>query len=151
MFRFVIAAVLLTGCNSIYIKPNTLDTDAVIYADRGGYTMRRSIKQQMEKRGYNVVVGKAKHSRDGDGEADIDMNKATIPGDARYIIKVDESTDKFRPIWCAFNGFWWWRFNVSIADQTTGKEILSWRGRGCQNSSLRKLDAILNKMEIKND
>lgn len=151
MFRFVIAAVLLTGCNSIYIKSNTLDTDAVIYADRGGYTMRRSIKQQMEKRGYNVVVGHAKSSRDIDNDSDINIDTSSIPSDAKYIVKVSESTDKFRPIWCVFNGFWWWNFNVSIADQTTGKEILSWRGRGCQNSSLRKLDAILNKMEIKND
>jgi len=149
MFRLVIVAVLLAGCNSVYVKPNTLNPDKVMYADRGGYTMRRSIKQKMEKRGYNVVVGKAKHVRDGDGDADIDMNKSHIPDDAKYIIKVDERKEWFRPIWCAFNGFWWWNFNVSISDQTTGKEILTWRGRGCQNSSLRKLDKILDKMEIK--
>ena len=113
--------------------------------------MRRSIKQQMEKRGYNIVVGHAKSSRDIDNDSDINIDTSSIPSDAKYIVKVSEFTDKFRPIWCVFNGFWWWHFNVSIADQTTGKEILSWRGRDCQNSSLRKLDTILNKMEIKND
>ncbi len=149
MFRLLIVAVLLAGCNSVYVKPNTLDTDKVMYADRGGYSMRRSIKQEMEERGYNIVVGKAKHGRDGDGEADIDMNKATIPSDAKYIIKVDERRERFHPFWCAFNGFWWWNFNVSIADQSNSKEILTWRGRGCQNSSLRKINKILDKMEIK--
>ncbi|MCM1294292.1 MAG: hypothetical protein NC311_01890 [Muribaculaceae bacterium] len=149
MRRFIIMAVILTGCNSVYVKPNTLNKNDVIYADRGGYTMRRGIKQQMENRGYNVVVGRAKHERDGDGDRDIDMNKSTIPNDAKYIIKVDERQETFRPIWCVFNGFWWWNFNVSIADQTTGQEIMSWRGRGCENSSLRKLDKILDKLEIK--
>lgn len=149
MRRLIIVAIALAGCNSVYVKPGTLNPDEVIYADRGGYTMRRSIKQQMEKRRYNVVVGRAKHERDGDGDRDVDMNKSTIPNDARYIVRVDERQETFRPIWCALNGFWWWNFNVSIADQKTGKEILSWRGRGCENSSLRKLDNILNKLESK--
>ena len=48
-----------------------------------------------------------------------------------------------------FNGFWWWNFNVSIIDRTNNNEILSWRGRGCQNSSLRKLNDILDELEIK--
>lgn len=148
MFRFIVIALLLTGCNSVYVKPNTLDTDAVMYASRGGYTMKRSIKQQMEKRGYNIVVGRAKSSRDYDGDTDMDMGTSVVPNNAKYIIKVAERRETFRPIWCAFNGFWWWNFNVSIAEQATGKEIMSWRGRGCQNSSLRKLDTILDKMEI---
>ncbi|MDE6250820.1 MAG: hypothetical protein K2M34_04280 [Alphaproteobacteria bacterium] len=147
MFRFIVMAVLLAGCNSVYVKPNTLDTDAVIYASRGGYSMKRSIKQEMEKRGYNVVVGRAKSSRDYDGDTDIDMSASVIPNNAKYIVKVAEHKETFRPIWCALNGFWWWNFNVSIAEQDSGKEILSWRGRGCQNSSLRKLDTILDKME----
>lgn len=151
MFRFIVTAVLLAGCNSVYVKPNTLDTNAVMYADRGGYTMKRSIKQRMEKRGYNIVVGRAKSEREFGGDTDINVSTTTIPNNAKYIVKVAEHEDKFRPIWCVFNGFWWWNFNVSIADQATGKEILSWRGRGCENSSLRKLDAILDKMEIKND
>lgn len=148
MFKFIVMAVLLAGCNSVYVKPNTLDTNAVIYASRGGYSMKRSIKQEMEKRGYKVVVGRAKSSRDYDGDTDIDMGASVIPNNAKYIVKVAEHKELFRPIWCAFNGFWWWNFNVSIAEQATGKEIMSWRGRGCQNSSLRKLDTILDKMEI---
>ena len=50
-------------------------------------------------------------------------------------------------MWCIFNGFWWWNFNVSIADQKTGEELLTWRGRGCANSSVRLLNKILDDME----
>ncbi len=60
---------------------------------------------------------------------------------------VKERKEILRPIWCAFNGFWWWNFNVSITERKTGKEILSWRGRGCQNSSIRKLNSVLNELE----
>lgn len=149
---FILFAILaITGCNSVCVKPNTLDTTQTIYADRGGYSMRRSIKQRMEQRGYTVVVGKAKQSKewtDADGDSEIDTT--IIPSSARYVVKVKERKEKFNPFWCPFNGFWWWNFNISIADQMTGDEILSWRGRGCMNSSLRKLDTILDKMEIKN-
>ena len=48
-----------------------------------------------------------------------------------------------------FNGFWWWNFNLSITNKNTGTEILSWRGRGCANSSLRKLNDILDELEMK--
>lgn len=149
MRRFIIVAIALAGCNSVYIKPGTLNPEETVYVDRGGYTMRRGIKQQMEKRRYNVVVGRAKSSRDIDGDTDITMDSTTIPKGAKYVVKISERKEMFRPIWCAFNGFWWWNFNVSIADQTTGKEILSWRGRGCENSSLRKLDNILDELESK--
>ena len=37
---------------------------------------------------------------------------------------------------------------MSIADNKTGQEILGWAGRGCQNSSLRKLDAALDELEM---
>ncbi len=142
------SVLILAGCNSVYVKPNTLDKDQVVYADRGGYSMRRSIKQAMEERGYNVVVGKAKESKewnDADGNSEIDTT--TIPTNARYVIKVKERSEVFRPIWCAFNGFWWWNFNVSIADNITGNEIMTWRGRGCANSSVCKLNKILDKIE----
>ncbi len=145
--KFVLAALVLVGCNSVYIKPNTLDTTQSIYATRGGYTMHRSIKERMEKRGYRVAVGKADAEQTFTGE-DIDLNVNKIPTEARYIVKVGERREMFRPIWCALNGFWWWNFNVSIADQKTGQEILSWRGRGCENSSLRKLDKILDELEM---
>ncbi len=138
----------LVGCNSVYMKPHSLDTNKVFYADRGGYSMRRSIKEVMEERGYNVVVGRMRSTRgmSGDDE-DIEIDTASVPSNARYIVKVRERREKFFPIWCVFNGFWWWNFNVSIADQTTNEEILSWRGRGCANSSLDKLNSILDKLE----
>lgn len=143
-----LVAVGLAACNSVYMKPDSLDAGRVVYADRGGYSMRRSVKEAMESRGYRVVVGRASTSKewtDADGDSEIDTTK--IPQDAKYVIKVKERSEKLRPIWCVFNGFWWWNFNVSIADQETGDEILSWRGRGCANSSVRLLNRILEQME----
>ena len=56
--RFIILITLcfsLFGCNSIYLKPGTLDKSQLVYAPRGGYSMQRTIKQTMEERGYNAV------------------------------------------------------------------------------------------------
>ena len=146
---FLLSTICLTACNSVYMKPNTLDTSQVFYADRGGYTMRRAIKEQMGKRGYKIVVGSAKSSENiDDSDNSIDIDKNIVPNNAKYIVKTKERKETFRPIWCAFNGFWWWNFNISIADQQTGSEILSWAGRGCVNSSIRKLDKILDNLEI---
>ena len=146
-YTFVVLAGLC-GCNSVYVKPNTLDTSEVFYADRGGYSMRRSIKESMDSRGYKIVVGKATSNENmKDGASSIDVDKTMIPNNARYIVKVSERSETFRPVWCALNGFWWWNFNVSIADQETGEELLTWRGRGCTNSSIRLLNRILDDME----
>ena len=148
LFCLLCGLVVLTACNSVYMKPSTLDTDEVFYADRGGDSMRRSIKETMESRGYNVVVGKASSNENvHDGASSIDVDKNIIPNDVRYIIKTSERVEKFHPMWCIFNGFWWWNFNVSIADQKTGEELLTWRGRGCANSSVRLLNKILDDME----
>ena len=151
--RYVFPLILLlSACNSVYVKPDSLQIGTTVYADRGGYSMRKSIKQEMEKRGYKVVVGKAKGSRDfADNSESIEIDYSSVPDNAKYVVKVTERRERFAPIWCVFNGFWWWNFNVSIADQYTGEELMTWRGRGCQNSSLRKLDTILNKMEIKSN
>lgn len=139
---------LLSACNSVYVKPNTLDTSKVFYADRGGYSMRRSVKEAMESRGYNVIVGKAKTTKEWtDAEGDSEIDTTNIPSNTKYIIKAKERREVFRPFWCALNGFWWWNFNVSIADQETGEELLTWRGRGCANSSIRLLNRILDDME----
>lgn len=139
---------LLSACNSVYMKPNTLDTSKVFYADRGGYSMRRSVKEAMESRGYNVIVGKAKTTKEWtDAEGDSELDTTNIPSNTKYIIKAKERREVFRPFWCALNGFWWWNFNVSIADQETGEELLTWRGRGCANSSIRLLNRILDDME----
>ena len=112
--------------------------------------MKRSIKETLEKRGFNVVVGKLKNDTHLSGEdfaGDVESNE--IPRDARYAIKITERREKFNPFWCPLNGFWWWNFNVSIADQQSGTEIMTWRGRGCANSSIDKLNTILDELEQK--
>ena len=152
IFLMIVAVTILTACNSVYIKPDaTIDPAQTVYAaDRGGYGMRRSIKHELESRGYKVTVGKAIKNRVSEGDNyDIESETSTVPKDARYFLKTRERDEKFRPIWCAFNGFWWWNFNVSIADQKTGEEIMTWRGRGCANSSVRMLNEIIDKLEKK--
>lgn len=143
-----LSCLVLAACNSIYVKPDTLDTNAMIYTPRGGYSMQRSIKQVMDERGYNINVGTLKTERQSD---ELDSQTYEVPNRARYIVYVRERKEILRPIWCMFNGFWWWNFNASITDKNTGKEIMSWRGRGCQNSSLRKLNAVLDELEMKKD
>lgn len=143
-FVFVILCLSLTGCNSIYMKPGTMDTSQLIYAPRGGYSMQRSIKEVMEERGYNVSVGKLVRVSEVSGN-----ETYQTPKDAKYAVNVKERSEKLRPIWCMFNGFWWWSFNVSIIDRSNNNEILTWRGRGCANSSLRKLNNILGELEMK--
>ncbi len=150
MKKFLLVLLILGGCNSMYIKPGTLDPNAVFYSTAGGYSMKRSIKERLEQRGYDVRIGKMTLGRkvgtsDG-GVIDIDEYKME---NVRYVINVSERSEKFCGLWCIFNGFWWWNFNVSIGDQETGEEIFTWRGRGCANSSLRKLDSALDKLEMK--
>jgi hypothetical protein len=147
---------LLFGCNSMYIKPGTLDPTQPIYSVAGGFGMKRSIKERMEMRGYNVFIGKQTVSRAfGDSEnGSLSMNEYKMEN-VRYVVNVMERQEKvimletFFVPWCLFNGFWQWNFNVSIGDQQTGEEIFTWRGRGCQNSSLRKLDRALDELEMK--
>jgi len=147
-FILFLACLLLSGCNSIYLKPHTLDTNKTIFAFPGGYSMRRSIKETMDERGYKVDVGILKRSNQAD-TFDEDVQTFDIPHKVKYIVNVKERKEILRPIWCMFNGFWWWNFNISITDKATHNEILSWRGRGCQNSSLRKLNKVLDQLEIK--
>lgn len=134
--------ILMTACNSVYIKPNTMEPGAQVYATRGGNSMARGIKEKLEEHGFDVTVGNLKN------EYSVDIDKMEIAPSVKYIARVNEQDETFLPWWCVFNGFWWWKFSVSIADQKTGEEILSWRGRGCQNSSLRKLDRFLDELEI---
>ena len=142
VFSFVLLAFVLTGCNSIYLKPHTLDTNELIYTPRAGYSMARSIKEVMENRGYNVSVGKLTRVSEVSGK-----EAYQIPDNAKYAVNVKERNEFLRPIWCMFNGFWWWNFNVSIIDRTNNNEILSWRGRGCVNSSIRKMNDIFGELE----
>ena len=153
MKKFLILPILLlAACNSVYIKPNTMEPNTKIFVDRGGYAMERSIKETLEQRGYNINVGKMRLSHNSNTEENtLNVKSSEVPTDVKYVVTVAERREKFNPFWCAFNGFWWWNFNVSIADQKTGDEIMSWRGRGCANSSLRKLNAILDELEKKPD
>ncbi|MDE6478289.1 MAG: hypothetical protein K2L94_03510 [Alphaproteobacteria bacterium] len=151
-FIMLMTLTSLAACNSVHLKPGTLDKNEVIYIDRGGYQLQHSIKPYLEKRGYNVTVGYKKATvtptfiQSNDAES-ILANAET--GHARYIIQINEQNPKFNPFWCPFNGFWWWKFNISIADNKTAQEILGWSGRGCAHSSLRKLDRILDQLEQK--
>lgn len=154
VIKFLIFALILAGCNSVYVKPNTLDKNDVVYVDRGGYQLQHSIKRHLEERGYNITVGHKKSSIGTTYIASDDTESilsASDVGRARYIIQISERTPVFNIFWCPLNGFWWWRFNMSIADNKTGEEILGWSGRGCADSSLRKLDKILDTLEIKNE
>ena len=148
MKKFLTAFCILSvsACNSVYIKPNTLDTNALIYAQRGGFSMQRSLKEELDKRGYKTTVGILKSANSADNKEFMQ-----IPNKARYAIRVKERKEILRPLWCVFNGFWWWNFELSISDRKNGLEILSWRGRGCANSSIDKLNQILDELEIKKD
>jgi len=133
-----------------------MEQGELVFADRGGYSMKRSIKERLEERGYTLRVGKIKTSSSaggfegvGEGVDGISISSVVIPTDAKYVVSVSERRELFAWYWCPFNGFWWWSFNVSIADQKTGEELMTWRGRGCANSSLRKLDRILDELEKK--
>lgn len=146
MYRFIAIFLILTACNSVYMKPGTMEPKTTVHAKLGGVGMERAVKEQLEKRGYDVRVGKQRKI----GQTSLSSsNILELPKDIKYIVRVDPNTETFMPWWCMFNGVWWWRFSVSITDQKTGTEILSWRGRGCQNSSLRKLNDILDKLEHK--
>ena len=146
-YKIIMATLILTGCNSVYLKPGTLDKGATLYSTRGGYTMRPAVKQAMTERGYVIKIGKIKDTSDILETNGLDGEIAEIPSDARYLLKVSENSEKFRPIFCAFNGFWWWRFYVSIVDQESKEEILTWTGRGCANSSVRLMNKILDDLE----
>ena len=146
----IFSFIILAGCNFVNMKPGSVDKTQTFYTDRGGYSMKHSIKPALEKRGYKVIVGKETSSRNLDTSVEesdsINMDINKISG-ARYIVKVVEARERFAPIWCVFNGVWWWHFNVSIADNNTGEELLNWSGHGCRNSSIRKLNRYLEKLE----
>ena len=150
MKRFLILPILLlAACNSVYVKPDAhMEPGAKIYSERGGFSMERSIKEALEKRGYDVNVGQMRSSYNHNtDDGTLNVKSAQVPTDVKYIVEVEERKERFNPFWCPFNGFWWWNFNVSIADQQTGTEIMTWRGRGCANSSIRKLNTILDELE----
>ena len=144
---YLMSLLFLCACNTVHIKPNTLEKNATIYSTRGGYTLRPAIKELMQERGYEIKIGKITDSDNMFENGIFEGEIFDIPESAQYILRVSENSERFRPIWCALNGFWWWRFYVSIVDQHNSKEILTWTGRGCANSTIRKMENILDKLE----
>ena len=124
-----------------------MEPGSIVHAKPLGYGIKRSIKEILENRGYDVRVGKLRKAYADDVS---ERETLDLPGTTKYVVRVAENREVFMP-WCIFNGFWWWRFSLSIADQKDGKEILSWRGRGCQNSSIQKLNEILDELEVKKE
>ena len=150
--RFVIflPIFILTACNSVYVKPESVVPNSVIFVGHTGFAMRHIVKDELRERGYKVVTGKALADNVADSaDDDVDLSLHSVPDDARYSVRVKERKERFAPIWCALNGFWWLRFDMTIADQKSGEEIMSWFGYGCVNSSIRKLDKILDEIERK--
>ena len=139
---------LLAACNAVNIKQHSLDKTQVFYADRGGYSMKFAVKKELEKRGYKIIVGKAIGS--ASNEDDFSFENSNTMG-AKYVIKVQERKPSFSPLFCMFNGWYWWNFNVSIADQNTGEELLAWTGKGCQNPAIRRLRRLVNELEMNAD
>jgi hypothetical protein len=137
-------AVLLSACNAVNIKPRSLDKNQILYADRGGYSMKFAVKKELEDRGYKIKVGKYKGGLETE---EFDLDISNLPKDARYVVSVKEKTPSFSPVICLFGGFNWWRFTVSIADQKTGEELLAWTGMGCANGALRRLNRLMDKLE----
>ncbi|MBQ3785181.1 MAG: hypothetical protein II843_02180, partial [Alphaproteobacteria bacterium] len=87
LFTFIILCLSLTGCNSIYMKPGTLDTDKLIYTPRGGETMQRSLKEVFDKRGYKTHVGQLTSVRE---RSSSDLEVYSQSKDIRYSIIIDE-------------------------------------------------------------
>ena len=144
-FAPVFFAAALAGCNSVNIKPGTLDKSETIFADRGGYSMKHALKQELEERGHKVIVGKFV---DGASNEEFSWEKSDPMG-ARYVVRVQERAPRFSPLICLFNGWRWWVFNVSIADQKTGEELLAWTGRGCASANVRRLRRLMDEVEKK--
>lgn len=150
--RFVIflPIFILTACNSVYVKPESVTNGSTVYVELPGFAMRHFVKDKLRERGYRVVTGKAVTDNVLDSaDGDVEVGLYSVPSDAQYSVRVKERQEIFAPVWCAFNGLWWMRFNMTIANQTSGEEIMSWFGYGCVNSSIRKFDKILDKMERK--
>ena len=158
-FIIIFIAVILAGCNFINIKPGTMEKGETVFAERGGFHMRIFLKQELENRGYNVVVGKIKSNQNFGEGADLSDIDTVDLMDARYVLRTRERISD-AGLWetfvntglgfvCAitFNGINYWSFNTSIADQKTGEEILAWSGRGCSNWQIRRFRRLMNELE----
>lgn len=152
----ILFGLTLGACNTIDMKPHSLDSTKKVYVDTNGETMRYYLKDEMEKRGYQVTVGH-KHTVQnttanfsGDKEGHILTSDI---GNARYVATVNEyDVGQYMNILgrfpvCVFNGWKWVDFNVSIADNETGEEILYWSGMGCKETVKSNLIDVLDKLQ----
>ena len=106
--KLFLPIIALSACNSVHIHPNTLDATQVLYVDAGGRIMTQKFKERMEQRGYKLTVGHKRASIKttyitSDGAESI-ISEADI-GRARYLVFMQETKNKFRPVWCSLNGF----------------------------------------------
>nr|MBQ0090988.1 hypothetical protein [Candidatus Enterousia merdequi] len=106
-------------------------------------------------RGYNVTVGKKTQVNKVDyafNEANAAVSTTSTDG-ARYVATINEYPNTEYMIvlsrfpLCMFNGWSWWDFSLSIADNQTGKEILNWSGMGCKGTVKSDLKRLLDELE----
>jgi len=148
----ILSAVTLAACNSVNLKPDSMDKSELVFAQPGGYQMRHAIKTALEERGYKVVVGR--QSNFIADEEFTNFVKTDTMG-ARYVVRVQEIISipswaiNLDPFICLFNGYQWWTFNVSISDQKTGEELLAWTGRGCADGNIHRLNRLMDRLEKK--
>jgi len=150
-----LSAGVLAACNMINIKPGTMERHETIMANRGGYDMQMAVKPELEKMGYKVIVGKMTGEIALGSEHEM---ASSNPMGARYVLRVWEKVSVASSptaslmqagenILCLFSGIDWWAFNMSIADQKTGEELLSWSGQGCKHGMLRKFRKLVKQLE----
>lgn len=150
----LVALASLAACSSVAIRPHSLDKTQKIYVDTNGERMRMAFKNELENRGYNVTVGTKTQVENINyvySEPSAIVSTTKLNG-ARYVATIQENPVSpymivlGRPI-CMFNGWKWWDFSVSIADNQTGKEILNWSGMGCKGTTISKLEDLLDELE----
>lgn len=139
-------SIALVGCNFMTIEPHSLDKSKIIYMERTTNPMGHAIRNFLTKKGYKLTSGFRRARVDH-----IFINKSAKDVDKTptYFLGISARSSGVWPVWCVFNGFNHWDFDMHIIDNETGQEIFTWSGFGCQNSSLRKLDRALDELKIK--
>lgn len=148
MFPILFVPLIFAGCTHLTMTPNSLDPDAVIYIERGGHQMLPIVKDVLEKRGYNVTVGEKRRTV-ALTYIESESAESVMTERVRYVVQVKERKEFFAPIPCLLHGLWWWKYDVSIADNKTGTEILNWSSRSCAGRAETRLNNYLDKLEIK--
>jgi hypothetical protein len=146
-FTALFVFLFCSACSYSLEIPNSFDkTKGSVLVGRGGYNMNLAVKDALTRRGYDLIVGKNPKNDLFSDSADFDVVEYDA-NKVRYIVKVKEKSEIFAPITCVFGGFYRWRFNVSISDNKTQKEILAWSGRGCADNMIHQLNVHLDNIE----